>query len=169
MLLRPRSLFANPTPTLTAPVLLATPRLASQADSQNGLHFVWSASRAASLQISQECTCIVHSHLSNSRTTRLNVLHQCSRMPLVICPDLLRQTCSAGVDRDHALPKREKVRVPARFKVLAHRGALRKAATKDLQFLQHLRNLRRSERQRVFDLLDSLGIHKHHPTYTHPQ
>jgi hypothetical protein len=90
-------------------------------------------------------------------------------MPLVICPDLPRKVRCTGICGNHSLPKREKVGVPARFKVLSHRGTLWNAAAKGLQFFQHLRNLCCPERQRVFDLLESIGLHRHHPTYTQPQ
>ncbi len=169
MLLRPRSLFANPTPAPSASVLLAPPRLASSADSQNSFYFVWSASGSASFQISQESTGKVHRHLSYSGKTRLFALLQCSRMPFVICPDLPREVRCTRTCGNHSFPKREKVIVPARFKVFSHRGTLWNAATKGLQFFQRLRNLCCPERQRVFDLLESLSIHRYQPTYTHPQ
>jgi hypothetical protein len=90
-------------------------------------------------------------------------------MPFVICPDLPRKVRCTRICGNHSLPKRHKVGVPACFKVLAHGGTLRNAAAKGLQFFQHLRNLCCPERQRVFDLLESLSIHRYHPTYTHPQ
>lgn len=169
MFLRPRGLLANPTPTLTAPVLFAAPQFASSADTQNGLHFVWSASGSASFQISQKRTRKVHRHFSYARRTRIFALLQCSGVPFVICPDLPREVRCTRTCGNHSFPKREKVIVPARFKVFSHRGALWNAAAKGLQFFQRLRNLCSPERQRVFDLLESLSIHRYHPTYTHPQ
>jgi len=154
MLLGPPCLLANPAAALAAALVVGPPMLASTADCQNVVNLFRRPARASRLQIACDGPCEICCHLAEAWQGI-----QIRDVLFIISPHFVRERSRIRELFDHPLPKREKVPMPARLEILAHRGSLRHAATKDVHLPPHFGNLRRPKRESIFDFIEFFGIH----------